>query len=143
MTPFGIGPVRAGMTIAEAGAAIGEPLKTSGDVKQCGYATSTKAPAGVAFMVADSQIARAEVRNGATATAEGARIGNTEAKIDSLYKGRVTVQPHKYTDGHYLVVNSGAASDTIHRIIFETDGKVVTRYHSGRMPEVAYVEGCS
>jgi hypothetical protein len=143
VTPFGIGPVRAGMTVAEAGAAIGEPLKTSGDVKQCGYATSTKAPAGVAFMVVDSQIARAEVRNGATATAEGARIGNSEARIDSLYKGRVAVQPHKYTDGHYLVVNSGAASDTTHRIIFETDGKVVTRYHSGRMPEVAYVESCS
>ena len=58
-------------------------------------------------------------------------------------RGRVTVQPHKYTNGHYLVVRSATAADTTHRIIFETDGKVVTRFRSGRMPEVAWVEGCS
>jgi hypothetical protein len=28
------------------------------------------------------------------------------------------------------------------RLIFETDGKVVTSYRAGHEPEVEYVEGC-
>jgi hypothetical protein len=91
----------------------------------------------------DRHLARVVGRGSAVATVVGARIGDTEARIDSLYRGRVTVQPHKYTNGHYLVVRSATAADTTHRIIFETDGKVVTRFRSGRMPEVAWVEGCS
>ena len=143
VTPFGIGPVRAGMTITEAGNAANGPLTISGDAQTCAYGRADKAPEGVTFMVVDSQVARVDVRGASVATAEGARIGTSEAKIDSLYAGRVTKQPHKYTDGHYLIVGSGAAADTTHRIVFETDGKVVTLYRSGRMPEVGWVEGCS
>jgi hypothetical protein len=40
--------------------------------------------------------------------------------------------------GHSLVFTP----DPQHRIIFETDGKVVTRYRAGRMPEVEWVEKC-
>jgi hypothetical protein len=143
VTPFGIGPVRVGMTITEAGNAANGPLTITGDAKTCAYGRADKAPEGVTFMVVDSQVARVDVRGASVATAEGARIGTSAAKIDSLYAGRVTKQPHKYTDGHYLIVGSGAASDTTHRIVFETDGQVVTLYRSGRMPEVGWVEGCS
>jgi hypothetical protein len=144
VTPFGIGPVRAGMTVAEAGTALGAPLTVTGDAKECAYARAAKAPEGVSFMVVDNHIARVDViRTKSVATVEGARIGSSEARIDSLYQGRVMVQPHKYTDGHYLVVGSGAGSDTTNRIVFETDGKVVTLFRSGRMPEVGWVEGCS
>lgn len=60
-----------------------------------------------------------------------------------MYPGRVEVQPHKYTgpEGHYLSVS--VPSDTLLRIIFETDGRVVTRYRAGRRPAVEYVEGRS
>jgi hypothetical protein len=144
VTPFGVGPVRAGMTVAEAGTALGEPLTVTGDAKQCAYARAAKAPEGLIFMVVDNHIARVDVRGKTIATVEGAKIGSSEARIDTLYQGRVTVQPHKYTaGGHYLVVGSGAGADTTNRIVFETDGKVVTQYRSGRMPEVGWVEGCS
>ena len=144
VTTEGIGSVRAGMSLADASAALGTPLELLGDAKACDYARPTNAsPDSLLFMVVDSQIARVDVRGSAVATVEGARIGDSEARIDSLYPGRVTVQPHKYTDGRYLIVRSSVASDTTHRIIFETDGKVVTRFRSGRMPEVAWVEGCS
>jgi quercetin dioxygenase-like cupin family protein len=72
------------------------------------------------------------------ATAEGARIGDTDGRIRELYEGRVTEQPNKYTPGHSLVVTP----DAEHRIIFETDGKVVTRFRAGRLPEVEWVERC-
>lgn len=144
ITPEGIGGVRAGMTLADAGTALGTPLTLLGDSKECEYARPTNAsPDSLLFMVVNGRVARVDVRGTSVVTAEGARIGDSEARIDSLFRGRVTIQPHHYTDGHYLVVRSTSASDTTHRIVFETDGKVVTEYRSGRMPEVGWVEGCS
>ena len=144
VTAVGIGPVRAGMTIAEAEAALGTPLTLLGDSQTCDYARPTNAsPDSLLFMVVEGRIARVNVRGTSVVTVEGARIGDSEGRIDSLYPGRVTVQPHTYTRGHYLVVRSSESSDTTHRIIFETDGRVVTAFRSGRMPEVASVEGCS
>jgi hypothetical protein len=80
------------------------------------------------------------VRSGTIPTAAGARIGDTEARIKSLYEGRVTTTPHKYVKGgHYLTVTP---ADTSYRIVFETNGKKVTSFRSGRVPEVEQVEGC-
>ncbi|WP_267871531.1 hypothetical protein [Nostoc sp. CHAB 5715] len=30
-----------------------------------------------------------------------------------------------------------------YRVVFETDGKRVTQFRSGKLPEVEFVEGCS
>ncbi|MGQ0538137.1 MAG: hypothetical protein ACT4R6_04255 [Gemmatimonadaceae bacterium] len=51
--------------------------------------------------------------------------------------------PHKYTGptGHYVIVQT--TGDTLHRLIFETDGSRVVRFRAGRSPAVDYVEGCS
>jgi hypothetical protein len=95
-------------------------------------------------MVIDGRIARLDVRHPATVrTAEGAGIGDSEARIHPLYPGRVEVQPHKYTDGHYLIVTPSAPAESTFRMIFETDGTRVTTYRTGRLPEVGWVEGCS
>ena len=63
------------------------------------------------------------------------------ARIDSLYSGRVTVEPHKYINGHYLIIAPETSDST--RIIFETDGARVTSVRAGLLPAVAWVEGCS
>ena len=92
-------------------------------------------------MLENNKIARVEVRSGTVATAEGAHIGDSEARINSLYSGRVTTTPHKYTTGgHYLTITPVDGSQN--RIVFETDGKVVTEYRAGALPAVAYVERC-
>jgi hypothetical protein len=84
---------------------------------------------------------RVEVRRGTIATSTGARIGDSEDKIKTLYPGQVSVTPHKYTQGgHYLTVTPPSSTD---RIIFETDGKKVVNYRAGQRPQVEYVEGCS
>lgn len=59
------------------------------------------------------------------------------------YGSRVTVQPHLYTNGHYLIVRSDKPELSHYRIVFETDGTSVTRFRSGREPEVEFVEGCA
>jgi len=133
------GPLRVGMTVAEAakamGGGFGAPKGYSGG---CGYAVLTKAPAGLAVMLQDGKIARFEVRNGGIRTAAGARIGDSESRVNSLYPGAVTT-PHKYVQGgHYLTVTGPGGN----KIIFETDGKKVTEYRSGKSPEVEQVERC-
>lgn len=141
ITPEGIGALRAGMSLDEAKIVMRGNLVVPAKLEECDYVNFTNAPAGLAAMVEKGEISRVEVRSGTVATVEGARIGDTEEKIKSLYPGIVTVRPHKYTDGHYLVVTPKDAGES--RIVFETDGKKVTRYQSGRRPAVEYVEGCS
>ena len=58
--------------------------------------------------------------------------------------GELELQPHKYVEGgRYLVYLSPQRADSGLRIVFETDGSVVTRFRAGVLPAVAYVEGCS
>lgn len=146
----GIGPLRVGMTVEEARAALGGDFQAPGpdagvsdSPEACQYARSGRVPAGVWVMLEGLRIVRVEVDSGTIATAEGARIGDTEARIQQLYPGRVTSGPHKYTDGHYLTVRPAEPADTTHLIVFETDGSVVTRFRGGQKPQVEYVEGCA
>jgi hypothetical protein len=146
VSPAGYGPVHAGMTLAQAaqaaGRAFGDPQMGA---EECDYFlfADDSVKGSAHFMVVNGQIARVDVNDSTISTAEGARVGDTEQRIMELYPGRVTVQPHKYSDGHYLVVAPASPADSGRNIIFETDGQKVTTYRAGRMPEVEYVEGCS
>ncbi len=144
VTPQGIGRITAGMTLDEAKRLYGDDLIVPAKIAECDWVRLSNAPPRLLIMVEQGRISRVDVMSGSpVTTAAGARIGDTEERIKSLYSGQVTVQPHKYTDGHYLVVTptDPAAKDL--RIVFETDGKTVTRYRSGRVPAVEHVEGCS
>lgn len=132
------------MTVAEARTALGGTLllPSATDTAECEYGRSTSLPPGVSLLVERGVVGRVNVDSGVVATAEGARIGDTEARVRELYGDRASVSPHKYTDGHYLTVVPANRADTVHRIIFETDSGRVVRYRAGRQPQVAYVEGC-
>ena len=143
VSPTGIGSVRAEMTVAQASRQVGTELSLPPAAERCAYIQPIAGLDSVMFMVVDGRIARVDVTGGRVSTVEGARVGDTEERIESLYAGRVEEQPHKYTDGHYLVVRPAARADSAYRIVFETDGNRVTRYRSGRLPEVMWVEGCS
>lgn len=145
VTDHGIGNLRAGMTVAEARAIYPSfKIPKSPDSAACTYATMDGLPQNVGVMVEGGKVVRVEVRRSSNvATTTGARIGDSEEKIKSLYPSQVTVSPHKYTDGHYLNVVPTSKADSSYRIIFETDGKKVLRYHAGVRPQVEYVEGCS
>ncbi|CAA9312402.1 MAG: hypothetical protein AVDCRST_MAG68-1444 [uncultured Gemmatimonadetes bacterium] len=135
VTPRGIGPVQVGTSTAEA---LGLEVSGGNAKESCEYVRAGRLPAGVGVMSNGGRVARVDVDSGRVATAEGARIGDSDARIRELYEGSVTEQPNENTPGHSLVFTP----DPQHRIIFETDGKVVTRYRAGRMPEVEWVERC-
>ncbi len=141
----GIGTVRVGMTVKEATKAAG--TKLVGDVPNdsCYYVKPEGEPKDISFMVTKGRISRVEVsKNSRVATLSGARIGDTEAQIKSLYPGQITVTPHKYVQGgHYLTLVPKDRASGNYRLIFETDGKRVTQLRSGKLPEVEFVEGCS
>jgi hypothetical protein len=144
VTEYGIGRIRAGMTVKEARAAVpGFEPAVGAESVGCDYASVPGLPRGVSIMVEDGVVGRVDVLEGTVSTSAGARIGDTEATIKKLYKGLVTVSPHKYTDGHYLTVVPKSHADSAFRIVFETDGARVLQYRAGRRPQVEYVEGCA
>lgn len=144
VSPEGVGPVRIGSTLARLNAALGEQLRPASDVNpECDYVDPAALPPGIALMVERDTIVRIDVDTTGIPTTEGAQVGDAEVKVLDLYKGRVEVQPHKYTGpvGHYLVVTW--PSDTLHLLIFETDGEKVVSYRAGIRPAVEYIEGCA
>jgi outer membrane protein assembly factor BamE (lipoprotein component of BamABCDE complex) len=135
------GPVKVGMTVSAASRALGVPLvKEQGMEETCYYVSPRRGFKDVAFMITNGRIARVDISSRGYATERGARVGDSEARIKSLYRGMVKVSQHPYVDGHYLTVdmNRGRFS-----LIFETDGKRVTSFRAGKSPEVGYIEGCS
>jgi hypothetical protein len=129
----GAGPIRIGMTADE----LRPHVETLGQLEGCVYAKVPAAP-GLLVMLFGGKVVRVDVIMEGLATAAGARVGDTEPRVRELYP-ELMVEPHKYTDGHYLVVDANSGR----RLVFETDGARVTRYRAGAIPQVDWVEGCS
>lgn len=132
------------MTLEAAGRVLGESLRADYDVFEgCDFVVPAAAPLGVSLMVLSDTVVRVDIDTGTVATQEGIRIGDTEARVLEAYRGHVTVEAHPY-DGpewHYLIVDPPA--DTLHRMIFETDGTNVTSFRAGLRDAVDLIEGCA
>ncbi|HBK46646.1 MAG TPA: lectin, partial [Xanthomonadaceae bacterium] len=140
----GYGDLRFGMAPEQARQAWGGELKgAANEPGGCYYLVPVRSQdrPQLTFMIADGKFVRYDVPFGTETAPGGGRIGMTEQQLRQLYAGRVEVQPHKYTDGHYLRIADAAAGTAL---LFETDadGKV-TRWRVGTPPQVDYVEGCS
>ncbi len=138
----GVGSLRVGMTVDEANRAVKGGLDRTSGLEKCDYVRPKNGPAGVLLMVVDGRIARVDVDSTSVSTAAGVRLGDAESRVRQAYPG-ARVEPHKYVDGHYFIAIPGTPADTLHRLVFETDGKTVTRMRGGVYPPVEYVEGCS
>jgi hypothetical protein len=151
-----IGPIKVGMTLAQATAAAGKPVKydPSYPFDFCGHAKVEGGPEGLVFMVRRAKetdpwhIARIDVDGKSRiATASGIRIGATEAEVKQAYsgpgkEGTLKVEPHEYTEaGHYITYDVDGPEGNL--LLFETDGTKVTRFRSGQQEPVGYVEGCA
>ena len=141
----GLGPIQIGMTLADA-VNMGILNENPNLKKDCDFvypAIGAGVPDNVGVMVVKGKIARIDVDTGSVTTEDGAKIGDTEEKLRSIYNGDLQVEPHKYVPGgHYMIVMGDSASAG-KAIVFETNGKTVTNFRAGRLPEVKWVEGCS
>jgi hypothetical protein len=157
----GIGPIRVGMTVAEAESSAKVKLVEKGGragIGGCYSLHPQSGPQNLSLMVISNRednrivrnqdrIARVDVYKGSRITTlSGAKVGDTEAQIKALYPGQIKVTPHHYTaqqGGHYLTLMPKDAVDRDYRLVFETLGGRVTQFRSGKLPEVEFVEGCA
>lgn len=135
------GPIPLGVPldkVLEAAPGLIEPPE---DEQGCVIREISQGPGRVWLMIVDGRVTRVDVYDPGVRTERGAKIGDSEDRIRGLYPEGVEVQPHKYTDGHYLIV--APSSGDPFRLIFETNGRTVENFRSGVLPEVAWVEGCA
>jgi hypothetical protein len=141
----GLGQIQIGMNLDDA-VNMGLLNENPEMNTQCDFvfpAVGAGIPDGVSVMVVKGKVARIDVDTGSVTTEDGAKIGDTEAKLQTIYDGDLQIEPHKYIEGgHYMTVMGDSASAG-KAIVFETDGKRVTSFRAGRLPEVKWVEGCS
>src|SRR6185312_9244074 len=140
----GLGPIQIGMNLSDAvnmGLLNDNPTRNP----RCDWvypAVGAGIPDGVNVMVVNGKIAQIDVDTGAVTTEDGAKIGDSEDRVKSIYGDEVQVEQHKYNAGwHYLTVMGDSASAG-KALVFETDGKHVTSFRGGRVPEVKWTEGC-
>jgi len=137
------GSVKIGMTASQAAKVLGVRVTRDAGYEggSCYYTSPKRGFKDIAFMMSGRRIARIDINSKEYATDRGAKIGDTEARIKRLYKGKYKVYEHKYVDdAHYIEVMMKGGK---YNIIFETDGKRVVTYRVGRPEQVGYVEGCS
>jgi len=92
-------------------------------------------------MILNGRVARVDVHDTTTHSAEGIRKGDSEAHALQVYGNRLKVAPSAYAgrEGHYLTVHS---TDAKYGLRFETyDGKIVG-YYAGTAEAIEYIEGC-
>jgi hypothetical protein len=132
------------MTLAEANAVLDDTIRATYEIfDACDHVRSDRLPSGVSLMVLSDTIARIEVDLATVATVEGARVGDSEASVLARYQGRIRVEPHPYDplEGSYLIVET--PGDTLHQLVFESIGGLITTYRVGLRPAVEFIEGCA
>lgn len=139
----GIGPVRVGMTLSELNRTLHTSYTkpTDPDEQACTY-VDVPHQSGIGLMILDGLVARVDVDDTSTHTAEGIHNGDSEAHALRVYGKRLEVEPHHYApeNGHYLTLFS---NDRKRGIRFETEDGKITRYYAGTTRAIALVEGCS
>ncbi|WP_293094112.1 hypothetical protein [Moorena sp. SIO3I6] len=142
----GIGPITVGMTVKEASQAGQVKLvqEVSGGEEHGCLIYKPEGIENLWFMVTEGKITRVDTRSPQISTISGIKVGDKLDKIMSLYRNKIELEPHQYVPGgKYATFVPTDTSDKNYRVIFETnpEGKV-TSLRAGKLPEVAYVEGC-
>ena len=87
-------------------------------------------------MISQGRIVRIDIRDPGIVTADGARIGMTEKEIKRIYPNVKSEPNHYEPTSHYLSVSRKGSANLI---IFDTDGKTVSQYRIGKVPDVQLV----
>lgn len=147
LTANGYGPVQIGMTVAEAGKALGVKLVPAYGEKpdpECDYFKAAKGYNGVLFMVQRQRITRADLNPDAKSaqTDQGIRIGDSEKKVRQAYGKTLKVTPHHYGDKGDYYLTIWTTPQRKRGIRYETMGGKVNAIQGGDR-SIELVEGCS
>jgi hypothetical protein len=136
----GLGPLKIGVTIAQAEDATGRRFTVSEYVQgNCGGAAMHPRSYGVSVLTTDGRVAVITILRRGVATAAGVRVRDSVAKLQRKYGSRLVAVPEFYAPSNLnYELRSGNR-----KVIFKTDNRRVTYISAGRKPEVDYVEGCA
>jgi len=141
----GYGPVRVGMTVRQVEHAIGRKLVIPPEYENevCQYVDLGGGDGleGTDAMLWSGRVVRLDFRSNGIKTISGLAIGDPVEKIKTIYRDRVTKEPHAYIapDGFYYTIYS---SNRKYGVRFETDQDLVTGFYAGRSDAIELVEGC-
>lgn len=143
VSTVGIDAVNFGMTVNQAGRAVGGefvPVSTVED--SCYLVRPAGGPLGVQLTVTEGTIERVDITTPDITTRSGAGVGMTEAGLAELFGDSLTTQPSP-TGGNQVIFTPSDSADAEFRVIFETNGETVQSFRSGRLPQVAPTIPCS
>ncbi|HEY9881155.1 MAG TPA: hypothetical protein V6D29_22040 [Leptolyngbyaceae cyanobacterium] len=145
LTTRGLGPIRIGMTIAEA-AKTGirlVPMNTR-DTGECQYLRPADTLEPIGFMVIDDRIIRIDIWPGSlTQTKSGVRIGSTEAEIYDYYPGQLEAEANPKTQGKIMTFVPSDTGENLYRLVFTTNAQgQVAEFRAGQFPAVTWPAGC-
>lgn len=137
ISTVGFDDITFGMTVVEAEAESGVCLRPDRPVNQeCYRVVPDPGPDGISFLVTEGTIERVDVFGGSVTTRSGIGLGSSEAEVAEQFGVALEVRPHPQGGGNELVLVPTDEADAEFRVVFETNGETVTRYRSGRRPQV-------
>lgn len=161
LTPYGLGPVRIGMTVSQAEKALGakfKPLDTSDgfSAESCWQTRRLDDPdPAVTYMVWYGKIVSIAIHlynkeeNWKTvppfATAEGVRIGTDDAQVREAYGNSLSVRPHPQANDDKddtMLVMIALTKNKRNGLAFETANKKVFKFRAGIPKAITLTEGC-
>ncbi|MFT7475854.1 MAG: hypothetical protein ACI81L_002796 [Verrucomicrobiales bacterium] len=144
VSTVGIDAVIFGMTVARAERAVeGSFVPVSEPINQaCHQVRPAGGPLGVLLTVTAGTVERVDIINPDITTRSGAGVGMSEDGLASLFGERLTTESSN-TGGNRIVFTPSDPGDADFRVIFETDGAVVTSFRSGRLPQVEPTTPCT
>ncbi len=147
LSPYGLGPVRIGMSVREAARALSmtAPPKPGPEAESeaCWEFEAGDRHPGVFGMISNGRLVRLTINAPSTLVSDhGVGVGAAEAEVVKAYGGKLKVEPHAYEEkpAHYL---TSRTPDRTHAIKYSTDNhRSVAGIDAGLTGPVGYIEGC-
>lgn len=141
ITTSGLGVIRVEMNVNQAEKAGNDRLITQpGATDQCFIVVLERSPGDIEMLVHNGLVVSVIVNDNSVTTRSGAQVGNTETEITDLFGERI-VATDTLTGQNLAFVPQDPGFENV-RVIFITDGEVVTQIRAGRLPEVEWENGC-
>ncbi len=152
--PDGLGPVKIGMTTAQARAATSSRLRITQTSGSCAVLEQVGEYDGVHFILTDGVVRRATVGsttsiNFYNLTTRGVRLASSEEEVRSRYGRPFAAIRNVDAGGVDLVYRPRPKAQPTRRYVFTVGrlaripGRYVSEMSVGELPEVRYPEACS
>jgi hypothetical protein len=139
----GIGPIRVGMTVAEAERSAGLRLEQTSGNSDCALYRPQNGPENLQFLVNEGRIASLATTNPRIQTVSGAHVGNSANEILAMYPDRIQIRPSdRDNTTQDLIFIPRDAVDQDYYVVFVAKNNRVFEIRAGLSPEISWDGSC-